>query len=168
MSSSGTTVVGLIVSILIVGAVVSIGYFQFVVAPGLNITSTSSTSAAVNCSTSHTCVNVTIVSGAATPYQGYPGTTMQYGYQPLTLTVVIGVNNTVIWTDADTAFHTATSSSGPASFNSKCLDGVGTPCVAGTGSSTNSFQFTFTVAGTYHYSCSYHAWMQGTIIVKSA
>jgi plastocyanin len=135
----------------------------------MNNTTTSSTSAAVNCATSHTCVNVTIVSGAATPYPGYSaGSTTLFGYQPLTLTVVIGVNNTVVWTNKDTAFHTATSSSGPASFNSKCLDGVGATCIPGTGPSSSSYQFTFTVAGTYHYSCSYHAWMQGTIIVKSA
>ena len=165
MSSSGTTVVGLIVSILIVGAVASIGYFQFVVAPVMNNTSASSTIAAVNCATSHVCVNVTIVSGAATPPT--PGTTL-YGYQPLTLTLVIGMNNTVVWTNNDSAFHTATSSSGPVSFNSRCIDGVRTPCIAGTGASSNSFQFTFTAAGTYHYSCSYHPFMQGTIIVKSA
>lgn len=113
------------------------------------------------------CVNVTIISGASSPYAGYTaGSTTLYGYDPLTITVVVGVNNTVVWTNEDAAFHTATAAStDPVSFDSGCLNGVGAPCPTSSGGST--FQFTFTVPGTYVYHCLYHPWMQGTVIVKN-
>ena len=77
------------------------------------------------------------------------------------LTVVIGVNNTVIWTNEDIAPHTVTApSSAPAHLDSGNI--------AQAGSSPDVYQYTFTVAGTYPYVCSYHSWMHGIVIVKSA
>ncbi|MDG6910405.1 MAG: cupredoxin domain-containing protein [Nitrososphaerota archaeon] len=171
MSSKSSSLVGIVVAVLIIGAVASIGYYQFEVAPSQLITSTTTTSAApsVNCQTSpSSCVNVTIVSGASAPYAGYngPNSTL-YGYDPSTVTLVIGVNNTVVFTNEDSAFHTATSAStDPAQFNSQCLNGIGAPCPAGQGAGASSFQFTFTVPGTYLYHCVYHPWMQGKIVVE--
>jgi plastocyanin len=167
-SSKSSSVVGIVVAILIIGAVATIGYYQVEVAPNISSSSTTTTSSsqAVNCTTSPaSCVNVTIVNGASSPYSGYAsGSTTLYGYDPLTVTVVIGVNNTVIWTNVDTAFHTATSGgTDPASFDSKCLDGAGAPCPSSSGVST--YQFTFTIPGTYVYHCIYHPWMQGKVIV---
>ena len=65
----------------------------------------------------------------------------------------MGTNNTVVWSNSDVpAIHTATDSG-----------------VFDTGDLTTvPYQFTFTATGTYHYTCKYHAWMQGTIIVKAA
>jgi len=170
LSSQGSTVVGAIVAILIIGAVATLGYYQLEVAPGQNVSTTTSTSSApaLSCATNPTeCVNVTIISGAASPYSGYTqGSTTLYGYTPSTITVVIGKNNTVVWTNEDSAFHTVTAaSSDPATFESGCLDGVGAPCPSSSGIST--FQFTFTVAGTYVYHCDYHPWMAGKVIVVS-
>ena len=169
MSNKGSNAVGIIVAVLIIGAVATIGYFQVEVAPSLAVTTTTTTTApAVNCQTHpSSCVNVTIVSGASSPYSGYAsGSTTLYGYNPQSVTLVIGVNNTVVFTNQDAAFHTATSaSSDPASFNSQCLDGVGAPCPSGQGAGVSTFQFTFTVAGTYLYHCIYHPWMQGKIVV---
>jgi len=170
LSSQGSTVVGAIVAILIIGAVATLGYYQLEVAPGQNATptTTSNTVPAVNCATDPSeCVNVTIISGAASPYSGYSsGSTTLYGYSPSTITVVIGKNNTVVWTNKDSAFHTATAaSSAPASFDSGCLDGVGAACPSSSGIAT--FQFTFTTPGTYLYHCIYHPWMQGKVIVVS-
>ena len=167
-SSKSSSAVGIIVAILIIGAVATIGYYQVEVAPHMTATTTATTSSsqAVDCASSpSSCVKVSIVSGASSPYSGYAsGSTTLYGYDPLTVTVVIGVNNTVLWTNNDTAFHTATSAStAPASFNSQCLDGVGAPCPGSSGVST--YQFTFTVPGTYVYHCIYHPWMQGKVIV---
>jgi len=79
-------------------------------------------------------------------------------FSPDSVTVVIGVNNTVMWTNDDVVLHTVTSSSVPAgaqSFNDASL---------GPGS---TFIVTFTVPGTYQYHCSIHSWMRGTIVVKS-
>jgi plastocyanin len=79
-------------------------------------------------------------------------------FSPNSVTVVIGVNSTVMWTNDDVVTHTVTSSSTPAAaqpFNDGSL---------GPGS---TFIVKFTVPGTDHYHCSIHPWMDGTIIVKS-
>ncbi|MDG7011368.1 MAG: cupredoxin domain-containing protein [Nitrososphaerota archaeon] len=169
MSSKGSSAVGIIVAILIIGAVATIGYYQVEVAPNQLVTTTTTTTApSVNCQTSpSSCVNVTIVSGASSPYSGYSqASTTLYGYSPLTVTLVIGVNNTVVFTNQDVAFHTATSAStDPAQFDSTCLDGTGATCPPGQGQGVSTYQFTFTVPGTYLYHCDYHPWMQGKIIV---
>jgi plastocyanin len=170
MSSQNSTLVGVVVAILIIGAVATLGFYQFEVAPGQNSSSsTTSSASAVNCvTTPSACAFVNITSGASTPYTGYvSGGATLYGYGPATVTVVIGKNNTVLWTNRDSAFHTATSVGGdPAPFDSGCLDGIGAACPSSTGA--NSYQFTFTVPGTYVYHCSYHPWMQGKVIVKSS
>ena len=93
-------------------------------------------------------VKASIPSGALSP-NGAPG------YAPDNFTLVIGVNNTVIWTNNDSAHHTVTSKTAPAggSFNSQDMAPGAT------------FTFTFTVPGTYSYYCVYHFWMTGTITV---
>jgi plastocyanin len=90
-------------------------------------------------------VKVSIVPGAGS-------NTSSRGYLPDTVTVVVGVNNTVTWTNNDNAPHTVTADDG--SFNSGNLAPGAT------------FSFTFATAGTYKYHCVYHSWMTGTVIVK--
>ena len=108
------------------------------------------------------CVNVTIPNGASSPPSGYAsGQTTTYGYSPDTVTVVIGKNNTVLWTNNDAAPHTVTSDAGdPSSLDS----GTSGPLTKQGG----TYQFTFTVPGTYRYHCSFHSWMQGTVIVLAS
>jgi plastocyanin len=161
LSSKSTSVVGVIVAILIVGAVASIGYYQFEVAPSQVGSSTSTTGTSVTC-TPTSCKHVMMVTGAGSQPGNYStGTFSQFGYSPDIITVVIGVNNTIIFTNNDTTgtIHTATD---PGVFDTGCL---GQACPSGPAS---SYQFTFTTAGTYKFSCSYHAWMQGEIVVKGA
>ncbi len=75
------------------------------------------------------------------------------GYLPATITVVLGVNSTVVWTNDDSVFHTVTATDG--SFNS------------GTIFSGQTWSHTFTQPGTYsYYFCQYHPWMKGTVVVK--
>ncbi len=74
------------------------------------------------------------------------------GYSPATMTVVVGVNNTVTWVNKDSIIHTVTASD--KSFNSGDLY------------QGDSFTWTFKTPGTYTYYCLYHPWMKGTIIVK--
>lgn len=102
-------------------------------------------------------VAVTIPQGAGAGPSAAPG------YSPDNVTVIIGVNNTVVWTNGDTVNggtdHTVTSVSVPAgasSFDSGIM-------AAGT-----TFTQTFTVPGTYHYHCTLHSWMTGTVVVKAA
>ena len=81
-------------------------------------------------------------------------------FQPGTVTVVIGVNNTIQWKNFDSVSHTVASTSVPAGaqhFGSASnLIGPG-----------QLFTLTLTVPGTYEYHCTIHpSHMVGTIIVK--
>jgi plastocyanin len=90
---------------------------------------------------------VTIPNGASTNTSGP-------GFTPSTVTVVIGVNESVTWVNNDISPHTVTADGG--TFDSGNL------------APGQSFTFDFTSPGKYTYHCNYHNWMHGTIIVKSA
>jgi len=107
-------------------------------------TSTTTTTASSGPSAS---VAVSIPSGAGSGPSAAPG------YAPDTIKVVMGTNNTVVWTNDDTAHHTVTSVSGNGSINS------------GDMASGATFNYTFTAPGTYKYICNYHSWMSGTVVV---
>lgn len=72
-------------------------------------------------------------------------------FTPDAVTVVIGVNNTVVFTNQDSKKQTVTAPDG--SFNSGDL---------GPGA---SWTYTFSTPGTYTYYSVYHYWMRGTITV---
>jgi plastocyanin len=91
-------------------------------------------------------------------YSGSSNSANPPGYTPDTITVVIGVNNSVTWTNDDTAAHTVTSTSASAGG---CLD-------SGNMGSGASYTYTFTAPGTYKYDCKYHSWMIGTVVVKAS
>ncbi len=154
----GSAAVGAVIAILIIGAVATLGYYQFYVAKPSSTTTTTTSISGPTCPSS-ACVNVTIPSGAGTPPPNYSGGKTTYGYSPDVITVVIGKNNTVFWINNDVAPHTVTS------------DTAGVFDSGMTGPLTNqggTWQFTFTTPGTYTYHCSFHAWMQGTVIVKAS
>ena len=116
----------------------AVGVFQ--------VTNSSSISSTVTGSKSSSGPQVSIQQGSAT------NATSTY-YSPPTLTVVIGINNTVTWVNNDIAPHTVTSTQG--SFDS----GIMNP--------GESWTHTFTTVGTFTYRCTLHPWMTGTIIIKS-
>ena len=153
MSSQSSTLVGAIVAILIIGAVGTLAYYQFEVAPN-QTSSNTSTAEAVACP-SIACVNVTIPSGAGAPPAGYTGgQKTTFGYEADTVTLVIGVNNTILWINDDSTIHTATSDAAGVFDTGNIAPGA-------------TAQFTFTSPGNFTYHCTYHTWMQGTVIVKS-
>jgi plastocyanin len=85
------------------------------------------------------------------------------GYEPENVTVVIGVNNTVEWTNNDSnnggTDHTVTSlsvPSGATSFDSGIMKEGAT------------FTQTFTTPGTYEYHCTIHSWMTGSVVVLAS
>ena len=95
-------------------------------------------------------VAVSIVSGAASP--------PNLGFSPDNITVILGRNNTVTWTNNDQNIHTVTSTTvppGAAPFNSGYLN------------PGQTYTYTFTVAGVYEYHCTIHPWMVGFVTVKS-
>jgi len=92
-------------------------------------------------------VAVSIAKGAGTD-------TSDKGFTPNTITVVLGVNSTIVWTNNDGSPHTVTSNGGI--FDS------------GNMAPGQSFSYTFTSTGTFAYHCTYHPWMTGTVVVKAA
>jgi plastocyanin len=71
-------------------------------------------------------------------------------FAPTTVTVNVGAK--VTWVNLDDEPHTVVSDTG--TFRSAAMD------------SNESFSFKFTAPGTYHFTCSIHPRMVGTIIVK--
>ncbi|HUI85609.1 MAG TPA: cupredoxin domain-containing protein [Nitrososphaerales archaeon] len=152
---TSTAGAGIVVSVVIIAAIASIGAFQVSEAPKVDcpggFTSTlsqpcvytTSSSTGPTCGKTD-CVNVTIPTGAATGP----------GYDPDTITVYIGINATVVWTNTDATFHTVTADS------NNYFD-------SGTMQPSNVFIFNFTTLGpgTYHYHCTFHAPMRGTVVV---
>jgi len=76
-------------------------------------------------------------------------------YSPAVVTVVIGVNNTVVWKNNDNVVHTVTGVNASA-FNSGDIQPGAT------------FSYTFNAPGVYPYHCLIHATMSGAVIVKAA
>jgi len=70
--------------------------------------------------------------------------------------IEIQVDDTVMWTNADSAAHTVTSG------QDATPDGMFDSSLFMSG---NTFEFTFDKAGTYTYFCMVHPWMSGEIIV---
>jgi len=123
---------------------VEIGMFgYFIVLPNAAYHAVAAANTTATTPTSPSTSLVTILPGAA-----YPNST---GFSPPTITVVIGVNNTVEWVNNDTAPHTVTATD--RSFDS------------GNMNPADTWTYTFTQSGTYTYTCSYHPWMKGTVIV---
>ena len=87
-------------------------------------------------------------------HSGEPGAAKveieDFKFEPAELTVPAGTR--VTWTNEDVDAHTVVSDDGL--FRSGGLD---------TG---DSFSYTFAKAGTYHFTCSVHPKMVGTVIVK--
>ncbi len=80
------------------------------------------------------------------------------GFTPDNITLVIGTNNTVTWTNNDASIHTVTSTSVPQGAE---------PFSSGYLNTGDTYTYIFTTAGVYEYHCQLHPWMTGFVIVKS-
>lgn len=93
---------------------------------------------------------IIIPKGASIPEDG------QIFYDPEDIDISVGT--TILWENADNTMHTATSGSpdsgADGAFDSDIL------------SAGDTFEFTFTDAGTYDYYCILHPWMIGTVNVE--
>ena len=88
-----------------------------------------------------------------------PPNAASVGFSPRNITVVVGVNNTVVWTNQDTTIHTVFSKSVPAGA---------APFQSPTLSHGDTFKETLNVTGVYDYYCSIHpTTMTGSVTVKS-
>jgi plastocyanin len=115
------------------------------------VISVSSSSFSTSSTTTASGAQVTIPSGAHKQPKGSPAT---YGYNPGVITVVIGVNNTVTWVNQDSGFDGTHTVTGPG-MNSGDIAPGGT------------YTVTFTTPGNYSYSCFYHPFMMGFVVVKA-
>jgi plastocyanin len=88
------------------------------------------------------------------------GTNSSIHFEPPTLVVVVGINNTVIWNDQDsTAAHDVISVSVPPNGVQFYIDGM---------SAGNTYCVTLSAPGTYTYEVFLPYIVEGTIIVKDA
>ncbi|MDA4124681.1 MAG: DUF1404 family protein [Thaumarchaeota archaeon] len=78
-------------------------------------------------------------------------TPVNWQYTPRNITVVAGLNSVVVWVSHSISYDTVTDRGG--AFSSG-------PIAPG-----QTFEFSFTQPGVYHYFCIYHPWMTGTVVV---
>jgi len=90
--------------------------------------------------------------GASTPVATDAVVIKNFAFSPATITVTAG--STVVWTNDDSIQHDITFDGG--SIVSSVLN------------HNDTFSHTFPTAGTYHYICSIHPFMHGTVIVTSS
>jgi plastocyanin len=135
-----------------------VGTVVVVAGSGSSASSVSSSSGQTSTTTTHgggappaNGLAVSILKGASSDQSSL-------GFGPDAATVVVGVNNTVVWTNDDVAAHTVTFTGVPSGATTANSDII---------APNATFSQTFTVPGTYHYICSLHSWMKGTVIVKS-
>ena len=83
----------------------------------------------------------------------------EINFAPANIVLVIGVNNTLVLKNQDTADHTVTSNPGDSfSFDTGDISGL-----------SSSSPIVFTTPGVYAYHCQFHpAYMHGTITVVAA
>jgi plastocyanin len=83
----------------------------------------------------------------------------EINFAPANIVLVIGVNNTLVLKNADTADHTITSNPGDTfSFDTGDISGL-----------SSSAPIVFTTPGVYPYHCQFHpAYMHGTITVVAS
>ena len=118
-----------------------------------------------NSGTKPSVTTITIPQGVYIEPNGFNLTKFQtefatgaYPY-PANIAVTIGVNNTIEWVNKDTQPYTATaivSPQGASLFNSGLI-------LPG-----RTFSVTLTIPGAYRYTCAWHNWLAGQIIVKPA
>jgi plastocyanin len=155
---------GPIIVLILIVAAAFLGYYQIVYYP--TIAPTSSTTTTIPSTPFN--VTVTIPSGAAA--QGKPAS---FYYQPDVITVYVGYNSTIIWLNNDSTVHTVTADGTPpdtrfSAWGPNNPSSYNNVYYAGSGETPLSVAFTFTIPGIYNYSCSYHPWMSGEVIVKAA
>ncbi len=105
---------------------------------------------AVSCTSGIACVSI-------------PANAAAVNFDPFNITVVLGMNNTIKWTNLDSVQHTVV----------VCPVGGGQVCSPSSAvasspilSKGDTFQATLSASGTYHFYCSIHpATMRGTIVV---
>ena len=109
---------------------------------------------------------VMIPKGSANPEVDITNLTPKQWYDPRE--ILVGVNDTIIWTNNDTEPHTVTSGTG-GGLNSFLSNSKGKPdglFDTGLFSPGSITSIKFNQSGTYHYFCTIHPWMEGIVRVQ--
>jgi plastocyanin len=143
VTRSHVTMIGVVIIIILI-VVALASYYVSTLGKSTTTSTTHTGSTATGSATSLSPIIsiVTIPNGGGYIYSNYA---------PSQITVVIGVNNTVMWINHDVIAHTATSKTGI--FNSGLIQ------------PNANFTYTFTTAGVYPYYCQVHLTMNGTVTV---
>lgn len=136
--------IGVIIVVVILVAIV--GYYF--------LSGMSSGSGTTSQSTSPVTSVIRIASGT--------GSNSALNFNPPSIKVVIGVNNTISWQNNDSVAHTITFTSAPSGVSTSSLTDPSNLAAGG------SYSLTLTTPGTYQFHCTIHSWMSGTITVVSA
>lgn len=141
----------------IAGILIAMSITAVLVIPGFQprLIQVSSVGGSPSSGVSSPAIAGSIVTVVAPPNSGVAA----INFAPANFVLVIGINNTIVMKNEDTADHTLTSNPGDAvSFDTGDV-------TAG----TSSAPLTFTTPGTYGYHCQYHpGTMHGTITVLAA
>jgi len=152
--------------VIIIASTASVAYFSpFTTGNGTTPTrsSTSSTSRSTIATSSSSLgvFEIQIPPKSTIPPPGFNVTSLLTGtfHYKFNYTVVIGVNNSILWVNNDTVDHTVTSfviPTGAAQFNSGLIAPGGT------------FSAILVVPGEYRYTCAWHPFLAGEIRVMAA
>jgi plastocyanin len=139
--------------VVVVIAVLALGGWYFVAkSKSSTSTATPTPTMAMSSMTPQPSSSAAAAPQASSDVQAAPSVTIQnFAFSPSSITVKKGT--TVTWTNKDSAGHTVTetdSKSGPTS---------------GTLMNGQSYHFTFSTVGTFHYKCNIHPSMTGTVTV---
>ncbi|MFQ5920783.1 MAG: plastocyanin/azurin family copper-binding protein [Nitrososphaerales archaeon] len=144
--------IGLIAFVLAIG--VSIGYFQFVYLPFINL----KPSVPEEILNPAEVTEVRIISGSATPEQ-------EDNFIPRLVTSELSVNNKIVWINDDEVGHTVTTDDDAVDPWSGRFDSLETIGLVQPG---QTFEFLFTHEGEYPYHCVPHPWMTGIVKIGRA
>lgn len=143
--------IGLVIILVVIGVIISYARNVSSKNAPASYSAHSSTTPTVSQMSSPLMMTVTPTSAVQ---NGTNITIQNMAFSPSSLTVKKGA--TVTWTNKDVVEHTVIADNGSSGgLNSAPLQ------------NGQTYSFTFTQPGTYHYSCSIHPYMHGTIIVTS-
>jgi plastocyanin len=138
----------------IIAVAVSLGYYQFIYLPE----SSAKPNVPEEIANPPNAVQVSIAEGSSLPSN-------PEFYVPQAARGSLGVDNKIVWTNADTTAHTVTTDT---DFHDKLNGKFDSMETIGLIAPGQTFEFTFTEEGEFPYHCEPHPWMTGNIeIVKS-
>jgi len=141
--------IGVIAFVIAIG--VSIGYFQFVYLPTINLKPV----VAQEILEPLTTTEIKMIEGSANPQQ-------QDNFIPKLVDVELAVNNKVIWINEDGIGHTVTTDNDAIDRYTGRFDSLDTIGLVQPG---QTYEFLFTQEGEFPYHCEPHPWMTGMVKV---